>query len=274
MKTISVQIKNVFTLILVITLTRCGYDEGASALCGYDPRLVVVKNISSSKASAYCLIHIEKGKKFIAKTKEPELPKTLQYDKLSSAEWLKDKRAKIKLIASGSTNKKLKPNDTFGKFTHNSDIQVEAKNDEVFETLKLSNPDKTIFKPDHSTTNGDGWGVIVDCYFGNSNKKVKHQVKYLNCPAKSKKFTIFNYRLDSDGDDGNNKVRWSDDEKISIDLAKFETNPDIYFFGDLSGYADAFMDTEKESSCMIRIKSNVLLTLSTVTLILGLIFLR
>jgi len=245
----------------------------------YDPKNEVLNTIVEGSSVAYCLIHIEKGKKFEAKEEEPD--STQKINKINSSEWFREQRPSLKLNMSTSAKADVNnKNQNIGKGRVKAgDIKIPVHTDEEFMHIQHIKEDKSIFKPEYNTITADtegvkvtqGYGVINDCYFINEQKEVKRQVRYMFCDASNSRFIIRNYRMVSDGGDEGTGNRWVD-TKIGLKLADFDEGGDRFYIGPLSFYADGYMDIEQENECTLRIKSNTFHTVVTTIILLFVVF--
>ena len=219
-----------------------------------DPKNNVLYNINERSPVAYCLIHIEKGKKFEAKEPEPD---NFVEKQTNSLDWFKDKRASLKLVKNEEPNVEVLKNKKAGKNLNISSIKIPVQQDGIYKYEQYVKDDNSIFKPEYNTvaTDNEGYGVIADCYMANENKVVKRQVRYLYCKKETEKFVIHNRRMTNDGTDKDGKVIWVN-SRAGVNISDFSAGGDRFYIGPLSAYADGFMDTEQEDSCTLRIKSS------------------
>lgn len=246
-----------YTRILIAVMMISSLQATDTRFPDYDPKMEVLDNIYNANAVAYCLVHIEKGKKFTSQAKEPEVSSTPQYVPINSSEWFKERRTNLNLIRDAQADEKKKSTTlVVGDKITEKQIIKPTKTDEVFQTMKFVNPDDTVFTPKHTTTDGDGYGVIIECYLANSASAVKRQVRYVNCPATSAKFVIVNYRMVSDGDGGKQRVTYLKD-RAGIDLSLAANGGDRFFIGPLSDYADGSMDAGSDQECAVTINSEM-----------------
>lgn len=220
-----------------------------------DPKNEILITIDEGVAAAYCLIHIEKGKRFIPVATEPD---DSEIKPFKTEDWFKSQKPTLKLINKSNDTEKISTGAVAGKKLQVSLLQEKIRADAVYDMLQYVNPDKSIFTPKHTTANGDGYGIIADCYMNNEKQKIKRQVRYLFCMPTHKKFAILNFRLVNDGDNGKSDIRWQK-ERAGLDLEHFAEGGDRFFTAPLSPYADGFLDIEEESNCMLRIKSGTYL---------------
>lgn len=241
-----------------------------------DPKESVLYTINEGSPVAYCLVHIEKGKKFEAKEPEPE---KIKESTINSADWFKDKKSTLKLIQSEQVDKNpknSKNNAKIGKNVKPSDIKYPKYTDDIYKYDQFIKDDNSIFKPEYTTvTEGsgstkisEGYGIITDCYMVNDDKKVKRQVRYMFCDSSQQYFVIHNYRFISDDDNGKQEKKWMN-SRSGLKLSDFDQGGDRFYIGPLSFYADGFMDTEQEGKCTLRIKSSGVL--GSVVGVLGLL---
>ena len=251
--------------IYVLIFISAALAEGTASF--EDPKSRVLAKILDEAPTSYCVIHIEKNKKFTPKESEPT---NTQETKMSSAEWFRESRKTYKLDAKTVNGEKPKPgqkkinnesNPLVGKSKVNKqDIKhEEIKEDQLFVTFQYVKSDGSVFKPEYTVTeadktNGEGYGIITDCYFANGAKKIKRQVRYLYCSGKNTEFAIKNYMMVSDGDDGQSEKVWTTSYG-RFKFIDFGNEGNQFYSGPLSSYADAFMDTEEEDKCILRIKS-------------------
>lgn len=257
-----------YTRILVATIIVNSSTATDTRFPNYDPKNEALVNIAERAPVAYCLVRIEKNKKLVASAQEPSLPsdpKEYQYTPINTADWFKEQRANLKLIVKAEDDGKKSAGQKISKNLTAAQLQNTVMTDQIHQTLKFVNPDKTIYTPKYTSQAGEGWGVAVDCYMGNSDYKVKRQVGLVNCPPTATNFIMFNKRMVSDGDDGKQKVIWLED-RAGVPLADFANGGDRFFIGSLSDYADGFLEAQHEK-CTLMIKSSVFI--AAVTWILG-----
>ena len=225
-----------------------------------DPKNKVLENIHGIMPVAYCLVHIEKGKKFEAKEMEPE--RTTETT-INTADFFSDKRQTLKITATEPEGKEVKPSTVVGKKLKAKDIKDEIFKDDVLKFEQYVKENNQIFKPDYNTITKDkedlkvseGYGIIIDCYLVNDKKKAKRQVRYMFCDKSQEYFAILNQRMTNDGTDADGKVKWVDN-LVGLPLKYFDKGGDRFFMGPLSIYGDGFMDTAQENECKLRIKSS------------------
>lgn len=245
-----------------------------------DPKNDVLINLEDRAPTAYCLIHIEKGKRFVSKEIEPVLDEDStkhKYQPISSANWFKENLPTLKLvIKSLGTAPEPPKNHVIGKNLKESDLIKPMMKDEMFETLQFVKPDNSIFEPAYTVVTGNdpkygdssnGYGIIVDCYMSNDIPKVKRQVRYLFCTPESKYFKIRNHRMVNDGDAGK-PVLWEND-RSGLNLEDFAEGGDRFFIAPLSTYGDGYMEVESESDCLLKIQSSTfILTVEAILVML------
>ena len=256
-----------YTHILVASILVNSLTGTDTRFPNYDPKNEMLTNIVDRNPTAYCLVHIEKGKKFVASAQEPALPKDpkeYQYAKVNTVEWFKEQKPKLKLVVKADDDAK-KSNGKISKSLTASQLLKPKMDEAVYDVLKFVNEDKTIYTPKYTSEAGEGWGVVADCYMSNSEYKIKRQVGLVNCPPTATNFIMFNKRMVNDGDNGKGSVIWLED-RAGVPLVDFANGGDRFFIGPMSDYADGFLESMHEN-CTLMIKSSAFIM--AVTWIIG-----
>lgn len=284
----SIITKKCFTKLIIAIVVSNMYNADSGRFPPQDPKQDVLRNISNEMPTAYCLIHIEKGKKFVLKEKEPNKS---DYHLLSSTEWFKDRLTPINIITRADeimsssefdkyveqTKKEFAAQNKKAKRTLKSkDFKQDIEKDAPLNTVRYIKNDDTIYKPEYTVSNdsastGDiskGYGIVADCYMINDNQEVKRQVRTLFCKNDSKLFAIDNNRVVKKGYFSWYNTEWVR-ELAGIHLEDFDKGGDRFYIGPLSPFYDGFIDNGLESKCTLRIKSSSYL--ATVVFALGLL---
>ena len=252
---------NMKSIFVMITLAMASKALD-SVLHTKDPVNSFLTSIQEPTPAIYCLVSIEKGKTVSeAKAGEKDRPVKEVTTKVKIENWFNTENSIEKITDKGEAAKV--PKTSLGFILSNID-------DGFYMNLQLTGK-KKVYIPKTEKKEGDGYGIVFDCYTVNDKRLLKRQRKFINCAGDAENFSIMQVRKLGNKYDGGDA--WTRNQN-DIGLQKLVKPMSYYYIGPLSYYGDGFI-SPNEKDCSAQIYSSVHRTAITLfSLLTGLLLIR